>query len=139
MSWRRVPSGRKTSRIRRARRRLPARGVVLAQDETDLLLCPPLRHQWARQGQPASVLLGGGNARRVIFGAMNLAAGHRLWRPVGGSGPKTSSPFCAKCMPSIVAGKGCCWGAGCQPYGPRINPIGPAVKDPMAVVAETLP
>jgi transposase len=54
---------------------------VLAQDETDLLLCPPLRKQWARQGQPACVLLGGGNARRVISGAMNLGTGHRLWLP----------------------------------------------------------
>jgi len=75
------PEREKKNQIRRALRCLPARGAVLAQDETDLLLCPPLRKQWARQGQPASVLLGGGNARRVIFGAMNLATGHRLWLP----------------------------------------------------------
>jgi hypothetical protein len=52
--------------------------VLLAQDETDLLLFPPLRAGWALRGQPATVRLSGHNARRVIFGAMNLRTGHRL-------------------------------------------------------------
>jgi hypothetical protein len=52
---------------------------VLAEDETDLLLFPPLRACWARRGQPARVWLSGFNARRVIFGAMNLWTGHRLF------------------------------------------------------------
>ena len=52
---------------------------MLAEDETDLLLFPPLRAGWARRGQAAQVRLSGWNARRVIFGAMNLTSGHRLF------------------------------------------------------------
>jgi hypothetical protein len=55
--------------------------VVLAQDETDLLLFPPLRAGWAPRGEPAKVWLAGGNARRVIFGTMNLLTGTRLLVP----------------------------------------------------------
>jgi transposase len=52
---------------------------VVIEDETDLLLFPPLRSGWARQGEPAFVLLSGFNARRVTFGAMNLRTGKRLF------------------------------------------------------------
>jgi transposase len=51
---------------------------VLAQDETDVLLFPPLRAAWARRGQQARVWLSGRNARRVIFGTLNLRTGHRV-------------------------------------------------------------
>ena len=51
---------------------------MLAQDETDLLLFPPLRAAWSRRGEVARVWLSGRNARRVIFGAMNLRTGSRL-------------------------------------------------------------
>jgi DDE superfamily endonuclease len=51
---------------------------VLAEDETDLLLFPPLRSCWALRGQPAEVRLCGWNARRVIFGTLNLRNGSRL-------------------------------------------------------------
>jgi hypothetical protein len=54
---------------------------VLAQDETDLLLCPPLRAGWSKRGAAAEVRLTGRNARRVIFGAMNLRSGSRLFVP----------------------------------------------------------
>jgi len=62
--------------------------VVLAQDETDLLLFPPLRAAWCQRGETATVWLSGRNARRVIFGAMNLRTGSRLLlpRPRGRSG-----------------------------------------------------
>jgi DDE superfamily endonuclease len=60
---------------------LPRRSVVLAQDETDLLLFPPLRAGWAPRGEPAKVWLAGGNAKRVVFGAMNLRTGTRLFLP----------------------------------------------------------
>lgn len=53
--------------------------MLLAEDETDLLLFPPLRARWSPRGQPAQVVLSGRNARRVVFGAMNLATGHRLF------------------------------------------------------------
>jgi hypothetical protein len=53
--------------------------VVLAQDETDLLLFPPLRSCWSPVGQAKEVVLCGRNARRVVFGAMNLRTGRRLF------------------------------------------------------------
>ena len=49
---------------------------MLAEDETDVRLFPPLRAAWARQGQQARVLLSGRNAKRVIFGALNVRTGH---------------------------------------------------------------
>jgi hypothetical protein len=54
---------------------------VLAEDETDLLLFPPLRAGWSKRGEVARVWLSGRNARRVIFGAMNLGTGTRLFLP----------------------------------------------------------
>jgi transposase len=53
--------------------------VVLCQDETDLLLFPPLRACWAQRGQQARVVLSGTNARRVVFGTLNVRTGHRLF------------------------------------------------------------
>jgi transposase len=52
---------------------------VLVEDETDLLLFPPLRAGWARQGEAAQVWLTGWNARRVVFGALDLGSGRRLF------------------------------------------------------------
>ena len=53
----------------------------MAQDETDLLLFPPLRAGWSKRGEAAKVWLSGRNARRVIFGAMNLRTGTRFFVP----------------------------------------------------------
>jgi transposase len=58
---------------------LPPRSVILAQDETDVLLFPPLRAGWSPRGQTRKVILSGFNARRVIFGALNLHTGKRLF------------------------------------------------------------
>jgi hypothetical protein len=74
-------SATKKRRIRRQIVALPRRSVVLAQDETDLLLFPPLRAVWSKRGEVAKVWLTGRNARRVIFGAMNLRTGTRLLLP----------------------------------------------------------
>lgn len=54
---------------------------MLFEDETDLLLFPPLRAAWALRGQTATVPLAGGNAKRVIFGTLNVGTGHRLFLP----------------------------------------------------------
>jgi DDE superfamily endonuclease len=54
---------------------------VLAEDETDLLLFPPLRAGWFKRGEVARVWLSGRNARRVIFGALDLRTGARLLLP----------------------------------------------------------
>jgi hypothetical protein len=80
MCWRRIQSERKKRQIRRAISGLPRRSVLLVEDETDLLLFPPLRATWSPRGQPAQVLLSGWNASRVVFGAMNLVTGHRLFQ-----------------------------------------------------------
>ncbi len=53
--------------------------MVLAEDETDLLLFPPLRAAWSPRGQAKRVVLSGRNARRTVSGAMNLRTGHRLF------------------------------------------------------------
>jgi hypothetical protein len=81
MTWTRTRSARKKRRIRRQIRALPRRSAVLAQDETDLLLFPPLRAAWSKRGAVARVWLSGRNARRVIFGALNLRTGSRLFVP----------------------------------------------------------
>jgi transposase len=51
----------------------------LAQDETDLLLFPPLRSGWAPQGKAAPVLISGSNARRTIFGSIHVRKGKMLF------------------------------------------------------------
>ncbi len=66
-------------RIRKAIKEMPRRTVVLAQDETDLLLFPPLRSCWSPVGHPKEVPLSGRNARRVVFGAMNLRTGNHFF------------------------------------------------------------
>jgi transposase len=52
--------------------------VLLFTDWTLLRLLPPLRAAWARVGQQARVPITGRNARRVLFGAINVCTGHRL-------------------------------------------------------------
>ena len=80
-SWTPTPSATKKRRIRRAILGLPGRSVVLAEDQTDLRMFPPLRAGWAPRGVPAVVPISGRNARRVVFGAMNLGTGTRLLLP----------------------------------------------------------
>jgi transposase len=69
----------KMRRIRQYVKELGPRDVVLFEDETDLLLFPPLRACWARRGEDAEVPLCGANAKRVIFGALNTQSGTRLF------------------------------------------------------------
>ncbi len=59
---------------------MPRRDHKLAFDETDLRLFPPLRCGWAERGQPAPVPISGSNAKRVVFGALNLRTGHRVFQ-----------------------------------------------------------
>jgi transposase len=72
---------RKMRRIRQQVKDLGPRAVLLFEDETDLLLFPPLRARWARRGKSAQVVISGRNARRVLFGAINVRTGHRLLLP----------------------------------------------------------
>src|SRR6266478_1996528 len=73
-----TPKGRKKTAIRRRLKNLPPRSVTLVEDETDLLLFPPLRAAWALRGQPAPVPISGANAKRVVFGVLNMQTGNRL-------------------------------------------------------------
>ena len=76
------PDPRRAAKMRRIRRYvkgLGPRDVALFEDETDLLLFPPLRACWARRGDDAEVPLCGANAKRVIFGALNTRNGTRLF------------------------------------------------------------
>jgi transposase len=85
--WRRpryvlAPDPRRAAKMRRIRqyiKGLGPRDVILFEDETDLLLFPPLRACWARRGEDAEVLLSGSNAKRAIFGALNTSNGTRLF------------------------------------------------------------
>jgi transposase len=43
-----------------------------------LRLFPVLRRAWALRGEQARVAITGGNAKRVVFGAINLRTGHRI-------------------------------------------------------------
>jgi transposase len=51
---------------------------VLFTDWTLLRLFPPLRAAWALRGKAAVVPITGENAKRVLFGAINLRTGHRV-------------------------------------------------------------
>jgi transposase len=52
--------------------------VLLFMDWTILRMFPPLRCVWAWRGQQADVPVTGENAKRVLFGAINVWTGHRI-------------------------------------------------------------
>ena len=58
--------------------------TILFEDETTLRMFPPLRAKWAFKGQQAVVKITGRNARRTLFGTINIQTGHRIvlrrWR-----------------------------------------------------------
>ena len=57
---------------------LPAGGRLLVLDETTLRHLPPLRAAWALRGQQAAVRISGQNARRSLFGTVDLRTGRRV-------------------------------------------------------------
>jgi transposase len=57
---------------------MEAGDVLLFVDATRLRLFPPLRSVWARKGEQALVPVTGRNAKRVLFGAINVRTGHRI-------------------------------------------------------------
>jgi transposase len=73
--------------IRRLRTGWRAGDVLLCCDWTLLRLFPPLRAAWALKGTQATVPITGANAKRVLFGAINLRTAHRvvLIRPRAGA------------------------------------------------------
>ena len=63
--------------MRRLKER-PARAALLVEAETPLRLLPPLRAAWAPRGEQATIAISGKNDQRVLFGALNVATGHRV-------------------------------------------------------------
>lgn len=57
---------------------MPGSAVLLFEDETILRLFPVLRRSWSLRGHQASVPITGKNAKRVLFGAINIRTGHRI-------------------------------------------------------------
>src|SRR3954447_4237469 len=55
--------------------------VILFEDETMLRLFPVLRRAWSLSGVQATVDITGQNARRVLFGAINVHTSHRIVMP----------------------------------------------------------
>lgn len=59
-----------------------AGGEVWVADETALREFPPLRSGWSRVGQPTHVVISGRNARRTLFGALNVTTGELVCLPL---------------------------------------------------------
>ncbi len=57
---------------------LPADGRRLVLDETTLRHLPPLRAAWVLRGQQAEMRICGKNARRSLFGTLDLRTGRRV-------------------------------------------------------------
>jgi transposase len=61
---------------------IAAGGEVWVADETALREFPPLRAEWSRVGHPALVTISGRNARRTLFGALNVKTGEMVCLPL---------------------------------------------------------
>jgi len=57
---------------------MPVSAVLLFEDETVLRLFPVLRRAWSLSGVQATVAVTGLNAKRVLFGSINVHTGHRI-------------------------------------------------------------
>ena len=79
--------------MRRLKHRLRSTDVVLFTDWTLLRLFPPLRAMWAAIGTQAQVCITGQNARRVLFGTLNLRTAHRTVLITRGVGVRAVRAF----------------------------------------------
>lgn len=57
---------------------MPLSAVLLFEDETVLRLFPVLRRAWSLKGEQGRVAITGRNAKRVLFGVINIHTGHRI-------------------------------------------------------------
>ena len=57
---------------------------MLVEDETILRMFPPLRQAWGMRGEQVCVPISGRNARRVLFGAIDIRTGNRIVRRAKG-------------------------------------------------------
>jgi transposase len=65
--------------IRKKVRALPPDCAKLFEDETDLLLYPPLRAGWFERGKQTKVPISGRNAKRTVFGTIDVETGRRVF------------------------------------------------------------
>jgi hypothetical protein len=65
--------------IRKKVRELPVGYAKLFEDETELHLFPPLSAGWFKKGKPAKVLISGWNAKRAVFGTIDVETGRRIF------------------------------------------------------------
>jgi hypothetical protein len=70
---------RRLRAIRRKVKSLAAGCARLFEDETDLLLFPPLRAGWFLRGKPAEAPISGDNAKRTVFGTIDVDTGQRVF------------------------------------------------------------
>jgi transposase len=56
----------------------PLSAALLFEDEIIVRLFPVLRRSWSLRGEQAKVSISGKNAKRVLFGTLNLRTGHRI-------------------------------------------------------------
>ncbi len=61
--------------IAQAAETLATGGEVWVADETGLREFPPLRAGWSKRGAPTIVTISGRNARRTLFGALQVSTG----------------------------------------------------------------
>ena len=57
---------------------MPTTAVLLFEDETVLRIFPVPRRAWSLKGEPAPIAINGNNAKRVLFGTINIRTGHRI-------------------------------------------------------------
>jgi hypothetical protein len=57
---------------------MPAKAVLLFEDETILRLFPVARRAWSLPGEAAPIAITGNNAKRVLYGTINIRTGHRI-------------------------------------------------------------
>ena len=79
--------------MRRLKQRLQPADVVLFTDWTLLRLFPPLRAMWAAIGSQAKVCITGQNARRILFGTLNLRTARRTILITRGVGVRAVRAF----------------------------------------------
>lgn len=77
-SEKRSQQGAKKGTIYRKLSQMPSSAVLLFEDETNLRLFPTMRRSWSMRGEQASIAVSGHNARRVLFGSINICTGHRI-------------------------------------------------------------
>jgi transposase len=71
--------------VRKKVRALPAECAALFEDETDLLLFPPLREGWFPREEQAEVPVSGQNAKRTMYGTLEVGTGRRVLVSRGGA------------------------------------------------------